>query len=237
MRNQWGNCAAHLVLAMVLVAVATGGNPVIGSAAPAHTERSAVLQARMPELDRQLLAVQRSAAGFAGGRQRYESWIAGRERAPDTVVAGLHPVGSGSAESAQIVINRAMTQLGIPYAWSGGDAHGPTRGIQDGGAGDSSGDHQKIGFDCSGLMIYAFAPVIGYSLPHHSGSQYTSGPQVPLSGKRPGDMLFWGSNGRIHHVALYIGNEQVIEAPHSGSAVRVTAVRYRGLMPYVTRLV
>ena len=205
MSNQWGHCAARLVLAMALAVVALVGNPVIGSAAPAQADRSAALQVRKPEREWQL--------------------------------ARPHSAGPDSDESAQLVIDRAMTQLGISYAWSGGDAHGPTRGIRDGGAGDSFGDYQKTGFDCSGLMIYAFAPVIGYALPHHSGSLYTSGRRVPLSGKRPGDMLFWGSNGRIHHVALYIGNEQMIEAPRSGSAVRVTSVRHRGLMPYVTRLV
>jgi cell wall-associated NlpC family hydrolase len=108
--------------------------------------------------------------------------------------------------------------------------------MRDGGAGDEHGDYRQAGFDCSGLMVYAFAGAVGYSLPHYSGLQYYAGRQVPLAGKRPGDMLFWGSDGQIHHVALYIGDERMIEAPYSGSAVRVTPVRYSGIMPYATRL-
>ena len=73
-------------------------------------------------------------------------------------------------------------------------------------------------------------------LAHYSGAQYHAGRKVPLAGKRPGDMLFWGSSGRIHHVALYLGNEQMIEAPYSGSAVRISSVRYDGIMSYAARL-
>jgi cell wall-associated NlpC family hydrolase len=49
-------------------------------------------------------------------------------------------------------------------------------------------------------------------------------------------MLFWGTDGDVHHVALYIGGEQMIEAPYSGGVVRVTPVRYAGIMPYAVRL-
>jgi cell wall-associated NlpC family hydrolase len=49
-------------------------------------------------------------------------------------------------------------------------------------------------------------------------------------------MLFWATDGDIHHVALYIGGEQMIEAPYSGAAVRVTSVRYGDIMPYVVRV-
>ena len=52
----------------------------------------------------------------------------------------------------------------------------------------------------------------------------------------PGDMLFWASRGRIHHVALYIGNNRMIEAPRKGLNVRVTSVRYGGIVSYATRL-
>ena len=53
---------------------------------------------------------------------------------------------------AETVVNAALSQLGVPYAWGGGNAHGPTRGISDGGgAADRAGDHDKIGFDCRWL--------------------------------------------------------------------------------------
>ncbi|MBE1494965.1 cell wall-associated NlpC family hydrolase [Amycolatopsis lexingtonensis] len=84
-------------------------------------------------------------------------------------------------------------------------------------------------------MIYAFAGVTG--LPHYSGYQYTAGRRVPLSQMRRGDMLFWGGAGGIHHVALYLGGGQMVEAPQSGLRVRIAPVRYGGIMPYATRLI
>ncbi len=64
----------------------------------------------------------------------------------------------------ETVIDRAMSQLGVRYSWGGGDANGPTLGIRDGGVADSFGDFENVGFDCSGIMMYAFAGV-GISLP------------------------------------------------------------------------
>uniref|UniRef100_UPI000B0D4CB9 NlpC/P60 family protein n=1 Tax=Aldersonia kunmingensis TaxID=408066 RepID=UPI000B0D4CB9 len=137
--------------------------------------------------------------------------------------------------AVEIVVDRGMSQLGVPYAWGGGDENGPTKGIRDGGVADAHGDYNKVGFDCSGLMIYAFAG-IGMSLPHYSGYQYTSGEQVPTDEMRRGDMIFWGANGS-QHVALYLGDGTMLEAPQSGEVVKVSPVREDGMMPYVVRLV
>lgn len=59
---------------------------------------------------------------------------------------------------------------------------------------------------------------------------------MPLAQAAPGDLLFWSTRGRIHHVALYLGDGQMVEAPYSGARVRVAAVRYAGIVPTVTRL-
>lgn len=67
-----------------------------------------------------------------------------------------------------------MSQLGVRYSWGGGNANGPTVGVREGGVADSSGDYYSVGFDCSGLTMYAYAGV-GVMLPHFSGYQYTSG--------------------------------------------------------------
>lgn len=135
-----------------------------------------------------------------------------------------------NSSRVETVVNRAMSQLGVPYAWGGGDAKGPTRGIRDGGVADSHGDYNKIGFDCSGLMIYAFAG-IGKALPHYTGYQYTAGPQHPVSTRQRGDMLFWPG-----HVALYLGDGKMVEAPQSGDVVKVSSVRMAGVSPMVVRL-
>jgi len=201
------------------------------------------LEAQKNAAEAQLTAAQSSAAGLQGQRQAYLDWLAAKQAEeaaqnqppPPSGGPGPGPAPLPASGSVQAVIGRAMSQLGVPYAWGGGNIYGPTRGIRDGGVADAHGDYNKIGFDCSGLMIYAFAAA-GKRLPHYSGYQATAGRRVPLSQKRPGDMLFWATRGQIHHVALYIGNERMVEAPFSGSHVRIAAVRYGGIVGYATRL-
>lgn len=130
-------------------------------------------------------------------------------------------------QATEYVIKRMGSQMGVPYSWGGGNANGPSRGI-DSGAG-------TVGFDCSGLMLYGFAGV-GIKLDHYSGSQYNAGRKVPSSQMRRGDMIFYGPNAS-QHVAMYLGNGQMLEAPYTGSHVKVSAVRTSGMTPYVTRLI
>lgn len=144
------------------------------------------------------------------------------------------PSVTGSA-AVELVIDRGMSQLGVPYSWGGGDENGPTKGIRDGGVADTYGDYNKVGFDCSGLMIYAFAG-LGISLPHYTGYQYTAGKQVPTSDMKRGDMLFYGANAS-QHVALYLGDGKMLEAPQSGDVVKISPVRYGGMTPYAVRMV
>jgi cell wall-associated NlpC family hydrolase len=151
--------------------------------------------------------------------------------------AGPTAGGAPSGGAVASVISRALSKVGVTYAWGGGDTVGATRGIRDGGEADSFGDFRKTGFDCSGLMMYAFGAA-GIDLPHYSGYQYDQGKKVPVSQAKPGDLLFWAESGDIHHVALYLGDGRMVEAPYSGGQVRVTDVRYRdGLMPYAVRLI
>lgn len=130
-------------------------------------------------------------------------------------------------EASEYVIQRMSSQMGVPYSWGGGNAAGPSRGI-DSGAG-------TVGFDCSGLMLYGFAGV-GIKLDHYSGSQYDAGRKIPSSQMRRGDMIFYGPNAS-QHVAMYLGNGQMLEAPYTGSHVKVSPVRTSGMTPYVTRLI
>lgn len=134
----------------------------------------------------------------------------------------------------EAVIARAKSQIGMPYAWGGGNANGPTKGIRDGGVADSFGDYNKVGFDCSGLTMYAFAGA-GISLPHYTGYQYQKGTQVPASEMQRGDLIFYGP-GASQHVAIYLGDGTMIEAPQSGSNVQISPVRWSGMTPNVVRL-
>ena len=112
------------------------------------------------------------------------------------------PAPSGGADA---VIAFAKAQLGEPYRW--------------GSTGPSS-------WDCSGLTMQAWAAA-GKYLPHYSGAQYDAGTPIPVSDAKPGDLLFWTSNGRpsgIHHVAIYLGGGDFIEAPHTGANVRYNSI-------------
>jgi cell wall-associated NlpC family hydrolase len=130
-------------------------------------------------------------------------------------------------QAIEYVIKRAQSQIGVPYSWGGGNAAGPSRGI-DGGA-------NTVGFDCSGLVLYAFAGA-GIKLPHYSGSQYNMGRKIPSAQMRRGDVIFWGPNGS-QHVAIFLGNGQMIEAPYTGSFVKISPVRTSGMTPFVVRYV
>ncbi|WP_199253332.1 NlpC/P60 family peptidoglycan endopeptidase RipA [Mycolicibacterium mengxianglii] len=130
-------------------------------------------------------------------------------------------------QASEYVIKRAMSQMGVPYSWGGGNAAGPSRGI-DSGAGTT-------GFDCSGLVLYAFAGV-GIKLPHYSGSQYNMGRKIPSSQMRRGDVIFYGPGGS-QHVTIYLGDGQMLEAPYTGSQVKISPVRTSGMTPSVVRYI
>ena len=130
-------------------------------------------------------------------------------------------------QASEYVIRRGMSQIGVPYSWGGGNAAGPSKGI-DSGAG-------TVGFDCSGLVLYSFAGV-GIKLPHYSGAQYNMGRKIPSAQMRRGDVIFYGPGGS-QHVTIYLGNGQMLEAPDVGLKVRVAPVRTGGMTPYVVRYI
>ena len=126
------------------------------------------------------------------------------------------------------VVSTAALYLGVPYQWGGGSP--------------------KIGFDCSGLVSYVFAQ-LGVSLPHYAAAQYYSpdGVWVAPERLRPGDLVFFtGSDGTRKvpgHVGIYVGDGYLIDAPHTGSFVRIDrlddswyADQYVGARRIVTRL-
>ena len=220
-------------------AAATVAN--VQAKAVAQAALLAQVRAQREQVNAQLAAAIASDSTLRAQRDRFVSWqeqVAAAERAQAQAAAGR--VGGGGiirgAGAVRGVIDRAMSQLGVQYAWGGGNGRGPTLGVRDGGVADAFGDFRRVGFDCSGLMIYAFAGA-GVALPHYSGYQYTSGRQVPIGARQPGDMLFFANDGVIGHVALYVGNGMMIEAPYSGSAVRLVPMRTAGLMPFATRMI
>ncbi len=119
-----------------------------------------------------------------------------------TSSAALPPLAPGAAGAVQA----AEREVGVPYVW--------------GGASPSTG------FDCSGLVMWAYAQV-GISLPHYSGAQFEDTTHIPLADIEPGDLLFYGPGGS-DHVAMYVGGGSMIEAPYTGASVWITAIRTGG---------
>lgn len=144
--------------------------------------------------------------------------------APTGVAAGSRVRGP---QAIEYVIRRGGSQLGVPYSWGGGKPTGPSTGVDDGA--------NIVGFDCSGLTQFSFAGV-GVLIPKYSGDQYNTGRKVPLAQAKRGDLLFWGPGG-TQHVALYLGNGQMLEASGSGTRVKVSPVRTAGLQPYAARII
>jgi len=100
---------------------------------------------------------------------------------------------------ASQVISIAMQYLGVPYVWGG---------------------MSPSGFDCSGLVAYAFAQ-IGISLPHHAASQFGYGVPVSRDALQPADLVFFNGLG---HMGMYIGGGQFIHAPHTGDVVKISSL-------------
>jgi peptidoglycan DL-endopeptidase RipB len=130
-------------------------------------------------------------------------------------------------QAIEYVIRRAGSQMGVPYSWGGGSLTGPSNGVGDGASTD--------GFDCSGLMRYAFAGV-GVQIPRFSGDQYNAGRHIPPSQAKRGDLIFYGPGG-TQHVTMYLGNGQMLEASSLAGKVTVSPVRTAGMTPYVTRII
>lgn len=124
--------------------------------------------------------------------------------------------GGGNPDAAAGAIAWAKSKLGAQYVWAG---EGP-------------------GYDCSGLVTMAYRSQ-GIYLTHWSQAQYSEGTRVPVSQAQPGDLIFWNwDGGNIDHVAIYLGNNQIIEAPTFGVPVRITSIYgWSAVLPYAVRVV
>ena len=109
-------------------------------------------------------------------------------------------LGAGHPQAATI----ALSYLGVPYQWGGAS---PT------------------GFDCSGLVMYVYAQ-LGIQLPHYAAAQYTYGVPVPRDQLQPGDLVFYDG---LSHVGIYIGNGDIVHAPHTGDVVKISPLAQGGL--------
>lgn len=112
---------------------------------------------------------------------------------------------------AEQAVAAALSKLGSDYVWG---AEGPNV------------------FDCSGLVLWSYAQA-GLTLPRLASDQYFASTSVAVSAMQPGDLLVYAydptDENTIHHITMYIGNGQMVHAPHTGDVVRVVPVYYDGL--------
>lgn len=127
-----------------------------------------------------------------------------------TTYASTEHAGAPLSAPIRHSIDFAIDQIGLPYIWGG---NGPGRG--------------DAGFDCSGLTSAAYSTA-GISLPRTAHTQYLATPRIDSADLQPGDLVFYGTPSRIHHVGLYIGDGQMINAPTFGMPVQVAPYRYPG---------
>jgi cell wall-associated NlpC family hydrolase len=160
--------------------------------------------------------------------------------------ADCRPLKAGASTAAQDAVTVACRYVGIRYAWGGGHAEGlpgPSQGQIDYTDPASFDDPKFWSFDCIGLVRWAWYKATGQDIVSHRTTQSTwQNPgyshqkftkeqgEAPLL---PGDILHFKSpvNGQITHVALYLGEGKMVEAPNSGAAIRVADVkwdRYQG---------
>lgn len=98
------------------------------------------------------------------------------------------------------------------------------------------GANPNSGVDCSGFTRYVLGKSAGVSVSHSSRSQSVEGQTISYQQARPGDLVFYGKNGRINHVALYMGNGQVVHASTEKTGIIVTNVMYRKPVKFVSVL-
>jgi cell wall-associated NlpC family hydrolase len=137
-----------------------------------------------------------------------------RARADAGAPAPADPGSAGGVplpgDLSQRIVNSAEQWVGVPYLWGGG--HGAVV------------NPAAVNVDCSGLVHQVFGEN-GISIGGGATAMYSMGTGVPdLAHAMPGDLLFWGTSTYQHHVAIYIGDGKMIEAPHTGAWVHVTNV-------------
>ena len=160
--------------------------------------KKTLLESEVPKLETQLgslSAEQRASVLATSGGQAVAP--APPTTAPAAAAAAPSQGSGGGSSAAQVAVQAALSRLGSPYSWG---ATGPNT------------------FDCSGLLLWSYGQA-GIGLPRTSSSQKGVGPNVPLDQLLPGDLL-WEPG----HIAMYIGNGQIVHAPTTGDVVKVVSV-------------
>lgn len=125
----------------------------------------------------------------------------------EATIAALEAAYDAPAEFRQSVVNYALQFVGGRYAYGGSDPH--------------------TGVDCSGFTRYIMQHAAGISLNRSSGGQASQGVAVSSDQMKPGDLIFYGNGRSINHVAMYIGNGQIVHSSTYKTGIKISQWNYR----------
>ncbi|KDN87401.1 C40 family peptidase [Kitasatospora cheerisanensis] len=193
------------------------------------------MTARVNLLSRRLLAPLRWAA-LLSVLVSVGVFFAGAQAARAAPACGV--LSTGAASQATAAVRSACGLIGTPYSWGGGHGSqpGPTYGLCDSSNG-APNDCNVRGLDCSGMVRYAYYLAVGEDVINGTtrtqwptsravARYYRADGTAPLL---PGDLVFFGNTAStIHHVAMYLGQGWIVEAPYSGGYVQVAALSSHG---------
>jgi cell wall-associated NlpC family hydrolase len=198
--------------------------------------QAADLAAQQASMQQQLQQAQQTLLGLEGARAAAQQYAA-QQAAAAAQATAQHAVtsrgsagpattaGAGSSSAVATAIAAGREYLGTIYSWGGGSLSGPSMGW--------GIDAGVVGFDCSGLTRYAYAQA-GITIPRNSSAQYLALPKVSRSDLQRGDLVFWATDtsdpSTIHHVAIYLGDGSILEAPESGEVIRIASMRWTGFI-------
>jgi cell wall-associated NlpC family hydrolase len=181
----------------------------IDSSIAADKQRYSGLRVKVRRLIEERRAAEKAASLRLAERTR-QLQAASSAPPPVAFVAGAPSAAAGAAPTApppsslgEAAVSAALQQLGTPYVW-GGAAPG--------------------GFDCSGLVSWAYGQAGLGGLPHFTGALWASGTHISASELAPGDLVFYNGLG---HVGMYIGGGNFVEAPHTGDVVKISSMGSR----------
>jgi cell wall-associated NlpC family hydrolase len=204
LKRQAEEAAAAAAAAKAAAARAAAARAAAAAAALAAQKRAAAL------------ALQQAAASHQNNGGNNGDGNGGSNGGSD---GGIVPPGGTSISTPaqrQAAIAFAESQIGLWYRWAGAGEVGPTV--------TSTGVQNVPAYDCSGLTMRAYQAV-GISLAHYTGAQWDDGLHVSQAQLQPGDLVFFATNtndpSTIHHVGIYIGNGQMVDAPATGEQIGI----------------
>ena len=178
----------------------------------------ASIHSSISQLQAQEAARERAARAAAEARLKAE--IAARQAAQRAAAAQAQQTQQSQQSSSSAPTIVAPPPVSVPTGGSGGAGHSAAASIALHylGVPYVYGGASPSGFDCSGLVMYVYAQ-LGISLPHYTVAQWNA--TQPISSPAPGDLVFFNGLG---HVGIYIGGGRFVDAPHTGSVVRIDSM-------------